>query len=167
MITTTPRWHINVVKTIMTLIENLHHTLTILWYQEDESILNNKKIIIAAVCHYIFWWGMNMMYKMQLIFFGPLILGISTAFSLPDLIIILLFQVTSFKESFFYWSTNQLSVTHQLSGPTICFWHWKARFVLLLCCRRNSTATGQWPEEDVLSCPAFVSSLSEGQKANT
>jgi hypothetical protein len=28
-------------------------------------------------------------------------LGISTAFSLPDLIIILLFQVTSFKESFF------------------------------------------------------------------
>jgi hypothetical protein len=29
MITTTPRWHINVVKTIITLIEILHHTLTI------------------------------------------------------------------------------------------------------------------------------------------
>jgi hypothetical protein len=29
-------------------------------------------------------------------------LGISIAFSLPDLIIILLFQVTSFKESFFF-----------------------------------------------------------------
>ena len=28
-------------------------------------------------------------------------LGISTAFSLPDMIIILLFQVTSFKERFF------------------------------------------------------------------
>jgi carbon starvation protein CstA len=49
MITTTPRWHINVVKTIITLIEILHHTLTILWYQEDESILNNKNTIIAAV----------------------------------------------------------------------------------------------------------------------
>jgi hypothetical protein len=36
--------HINVVKTIITLIEILHHTLTILWYQEDESILNKKKI---------------------------------------------------------------------------------------------------------------------------
>ena len=43
MITTTPRWHINVVKTIITLIEILHHTFTILWYQEDESILNNNK----------------------------------------------------------------------------------------------------------------------------
>jgi hypothetical protein len=25
----------------------------------------------------------------------------------------------------------------------------------------------RWPEEEVLSCPAFVSSLSEGQKGNT
>jgi hypothetical protein len=37
-----------VIKIIITLIEILHHTLTIL-YQEDESILNNKKKIIAAV----------------------------------------------------------------------------------------------------------------------
>ena len=49
--------------------------------------------------HYIFWWGMNMMFKMQLIFFGLLILALE--FQLPDLIIILLFQVTSFNESFF------------------------------------------------------------------
>ena len=44
-------------------------------------------------------------------------LGISTAFSLPDMIIILLFQVTSFKERFLlkYKST----VSHQLSGPTM------------------------------------------------
>jgi hypothetical protein len=43
MITTTPRRYINVVKTIITLIEILHHTLTILWYEEDKSILNKKK----------------------------------------------------------------------------------------------------------------------------
>jgi hypothetical protein len=51
-------------------------------------------------------------------------LGISTAFSLPDMIIILLFQVTSFKERFLlkYKST----VSHQLSGPTIYMLH-KAR----------------------------------------
>ena len=73
-ITTTLRWYINVVKTIITLIEILHHTLTILWYQEDESILNKKKLLQCQSLHflYIFWWGMNMMYKMQLIFFGLL-----------------------------------------------------------------------------------------------
>ena len=91
-------------------------------------------------------------------------LGISTVFSLPDLIIILLFQVISFKESFFIKvQINCQSLTNWVG--LLCFWHWKARFVLLLCCKRNST--GQWPEEEVLSCPAFVSSLSEGQKPNT
>ena len=48
MIMTTPRRRINVVKTIITLIEILHHTLTILWYQEDESILNNKKKMLQC-----------------------------------------------------------------------------------------------------------------------
>ena len=38
MITTTTRRYINI-----TLIEILHHTLTILCYQEDETILNKKK----------------------------------------------------------------------------------------------------------------------------
>jgi hypothetical protein len=80
-------------------------------------------------------------------------LGISTAFSLPDLIIILLFQVTSFKESFFFIKVhiNCQSLTNWVG--LLCFWHWKARFVLLLCCRRNST--WQWPVEEVMSCPAF------------
>jgi hypothetical protein len=81
MITTIPRWHMNVVKTIITFIEILHHTLTILWYQEDESILNKKKKNCCSVSHYIFWWGMNMTYKMQLIFFGLLILALE--FQLP------------------------------------------------------------------------------------
>ena len=100
-------------------------------------------------------------------------LGISTTFSLADLIINLLFQVTSFKEKFF--------ITVQINCQSLTNWVgllyasgignkgnnkiWKARFVLLLGCRRNST--GQWPKEEVLSSPAFVSSLSEGQKANT
>ena len=72
-------------------------------------------------------------------------LGISTAISLPDLIIILLFQVISFKESFFYWSTNQLSVTHQLSGPTICFWHWKPD----LCCYCAAEGIQQQQDNDL------------------
>jgi hypothetical protein len=45
-------------------------------------------------------------------------LGISTAFSLPDLIINLLFQVTSFKERFFLLKYKS-TVSHQLSEPTM------------------------------------------------
>ena len=167
MITTTSRWHINVVKTIITLIEILH--LTILWYQEDESILNKK--IIAAVSVTTFFVYLLVRYEhdvqdtINILWIAYSCLGISTAFSLPDLIIILLFQVTSFKERIFFIKVqiNCQSLTNWVG--LLYFWHWKARFVLLLCCRRNST--GQWPEEEVRSCPTFVSSLSEGQKANT
>ena len=41
-------------------------------------------------------------------------LGISIEFSLPDMIIILLFQVTCFKESFFFLLKYKSTVSHSL-----------------------------------------------------
>ena len=95
-------------------------------------------------------------------------LGISTAFSLPDLIIILLFQVTSFKERFLlkYKST----VSHQLSGPTIyMLQELQSQICVVIVLQKEfkRTMTLSWADEEVLSWPAFVSKLSEGQKANT
>jgi hypothetical protein len=104
MITTTPRWHINVVKTIITLIEILHHTLTILWYQEDESILNkkNNNNCCSLSLYLLVRYEHDVQDAINILWTAYSCLGISTAFSLPDMIIILLFQVTSFKESFFF-----------------------------------------------------------------
>ena len=92
------------VKTKITLIEILHHTLTIL-YQEDESILNNneKKTTCCSLSLYLLVrYEHDVQDAINILWTAYSCLGISTAFSLPDLIIILLFQVTSFKESFFF-----------------------------------------------------------------
>ena len=103
MIMTTPRWHINVVITIITLIEILPHTLTILWYQEDESILNKniKKLLQCQSLYLLVRYEHDVQDVINILWTAYSCLEISTAFSPPDLIIILLFQVTSFKESFF------------------------------------------------------------------
>jgi hypothetical protein len=47
----------------------------------NQFLIKKNKKNCCSVSHYIFWWGMNMMYKMQLIFFGLLILALE--FQLP------------------------------------------------------------------------------------
>ena len=76
-------------------------------------------------------------------------LGISTAFSLPDLIIILLFQVTSFKERFLlkYKST----VSHQLSGPTM-LQALKSQICVVIVLQKEFNRTMTWRRSTELSC---------------
>ena len=151
MITTIPRWHINVVKTIITLIEILHHTLTILWYQEDESILNKKKKNCCSVSHYIFWWGMNMTYKMQLIFFGLLILALE--FQLP-----FHFQIW---QLFCYFRSHpsrkdfllkyKSTVSHQLSGLTMLL-ALESQICVVIVLQKEFNRTMTWRRSTELSC---------------
>jgi hypothetical protein len=47
----------------------------------NQFLIIKKNNNCCSFSHYIFWWGMNMMYKMQLIFFGLLILALE--FQLP------------------------------------------------------------------------------------
>ena len=76
-------------------------------------------------------------------------LGISTAFSLPDLIIILLFQVTSFKERFLlkYKST----VSHQLSGPTMLL-ALESQICVVIMLQKEFNRTMTWRRSTELSC---------------
>jgi hypothetical protein len=63
----------NLIHAIMTLTAPQYYDIR---KMNQFLIIKKKKLLQCQSLHflYIFWWGMNMMYKMQLIFFGLLIL---------------------------------------------------------------------------------------------
>jgi hypothetical protein len=104
---------------------------------------------------YIFWWGMNMMYKMQLIFFGLLKLFLPWNFnclftSSSDNYFVISGHILQGKV-FFNWSANQLSVTHQLSGPTMLL-ALESQICVVIVLRKEFNRTMTCSRSTELSC---------------
>ena len=78
-----------------------------------------KNCCSVSFSHYIFWWGMNMMYKMQLIFFGLLILALEFQLPFHFQIWYLFCYFRSHPSRKGFLLKYKSTVSHQLSGPTM------------------------------------------------